>query len=93
MASIVPVSGRKPRATFNSLCYTVGHHRIRGQAAVVVQQQMQLDRALPLPVLDPIEHDCRQLDDAAVQAHHLVLETEHALATTARRRLHLTLFQ
>src|ERR1700676_3647857 len=52
---------------------------------------MQLDSALPLAILGPVEHGGRQLDDAAVQAHQLVLETE--LAAAARGRLGLTLFQ
>ena len=52
---------------------------------------MQLDRALLLRVFGPVKHGRRQLDDAGVQTHQLVLETE--LATAVRRRLRLTLFQ
>ena len=67
------------------------HHGERGQVAVVVQQQMELDRALLLRVFGPVKHGRRQLDDAAIQAHQLVLETE--LATAVRSRLRLTFLQ
>src|ERR1017187_5749582 len=52
------------------------HHGERRQVAIVVQQQVQLDGALRLLVLRPVEHAHRQVDDAAVQTHQLVLETE-----------------
>src|ERR1039457_6461813 len=52
------------------------HYRERRQVAIVVQQQVQFDRALGPPDLCPIEHAHRQVDDAPVQAHQLVLEAE-----------------
>jgi hypothetical protein len=52
------------------------HHGERRQVAVVVQQQVQLDGALRPPVFRPVEHAHRQVDDASVQAHQFVLETE-----------------
>ncbi len=52
--------------------FSLRHHCERGQVAVVVQQQMQLDRALLLRVFGPVKHGRRQLDDAAVQTHQLV---------------------
>ena len=52
---------------------------------------MQLDGALALAILGPVEHGGRQLDDAAIQAHQLVFEAE--LAATARSRLGLALSQ
>ena len=53
-----------------------GHHRERGQVAIVVQQQVQFDRALGSPEFGPVEHAHRQVDDAPIQAHQLVLEAE-----------------
>src|SRR5690242_2986608 len=53
-----------------------GHHRERRQVAVVVQQQVQLDRALGPPEFGPVEHAHRQVDDAPVEAHQIVFETE-----------------
>src|SRR5271157_423170 len=52
------------------------HHGEPRQVAIVVQQQVQFDRALGPPELCPIEHAHRQVDDAPVQAHQLVLEAE-----------------
>jgi len=54
----------------------LGHHCERRQVAIVVQQQVQLDRPLRPPEFCPIEHAHRQVDDAPVQAHQLVFETE-----------------
>src|SRR5664280_272879 len=64
-----------------------GHHRGRRQVAIVVQQQVQLDRALGPPEFRPVEHAHRQVDDAPVQTHQLVLETEFLPPTLALHQL------
>src|ERR1035441_9111885 len=64
-----------------------GHHRERRQVAIVVQQQVQLDRALGPPKFRPVEHAHRQVDDAPVQTHQLVLETEFLPPTLALHQL------
>src|SRR5215831_13847400 len=53
---------------------------------------MQLDRTLRSLVLGPVEHAGRQVDDAAVQAHELVLETE-LLPAASRGYLRLAFLQ
>src|ERR1035441_5681027 len=64
-----------------------GHRRERRQVAIVVQQQVQLDRALGPPEFRPVEHAHRQVDDAPVQTHQLVLETEFLPPTLALHQL------
>src|ERR1017187_8815162 len=81
---VVPAVDRQDRARLESqrprhldlASLALGHHRERRQIAIVVQQQVQLDRALRPAVFGPVEHAHRQVDDAPVQAHQLVLETE-----------------
>jgi hypothetical protein len=92
---VAPINGQdrtrfqtQPSRHFQFAIFAVGDHRERGQVAVVVQQQMQLDRALPLAILGPVEHGCRQLDDAAVQTYQLILEAELP-APVSRLRLSL----
>ncbi len=49
----------------------------------MIQQQVQFDRPLRPPKLRPVKHAHRQVDDAPVQAHQLVLETELLPSTLA----------
>lgn len=42
----------------------------------MVQQQVQLDRIFRPPNFCLVEHAHRQVDDAPIQAHQLVLEAE-----------------
>jgi hypothetical protein len=51
-----------------------------GQISVVIEHQMQLDRALGAAKLRPVIHRQTQVDHSRVDAHELVLEAELALA-------------
>ena len=55
------------------------HQRKDRQIAVVVQQQVQLDRAFGLPEVGPREQVQTQIDRGGVQAKQLVFETEPLL--------------
>jgi hypothetical protein len=68
------------------------HHREGWQVAVVIQQQMQFDRTFRPPVFGPVKHRGGQIDNAAIQAHQLVLEPE-PFAAAPRGDLHLAFFQ
>ena len=54
----------------------LGDHHQAGQVAVVVEQAMQLDRALGAPELGPVEERRAQVDHRRVQTDQLVLEPE-----------------
>ena len=47
----------------------------------MIQQQMQLDRALRAAELRPVEHVEAQVDDAGVQAAKRILEAKASLRT------------
>jgi len=49
---------------------------LNAEFSIVVQQQVQFDRALRPAKLRPIKHAHRQVEDAPVQAHQLVFKTE-----------------
>ena len=53
-----------------------GNDRKARQVAVVIEQQMQLDRSLGGAKLRPVMHAQAQIDHRGVQAHQLVLESE-----------------
>ena len=60
---------------------------------LVVQQQVQLDRPLRPLILRPVEHAYRQVDDAPLQTHQLVLKTELLLPPALARHQILALAQ
>jgi hypothetical protein len=55
--------------------------RIAGEKAIVIQQQMQLDRALGATETRPSEHAGAQIDHRGVQADQLVFKVEFTPAT------------
>ena len=69
----------------NLMLLAFGDHRIAGEKTVVIQQQMQLDRAFGAAESRPIENAGAQIDHRRVQADQLVFEAELA---PARRLLH-----
>jgi hypothetical protein len=54
----------------------LGDHDHAGQIAVVIEQAMELDRALGAPNLGPVEQRRAQIDHSGVQADQPVLEQE-----------------
>ncbi len=54
----------------------VGDDGHAGQVPVVIQQQVECDRALGAPKLGPVEQRGAQIDHGRIQAHELVLEPE-----------------
>ena len=60
-------------------------HRIRRQIALMIEQQMQLDRALGLFEPGPIENFGAQIDHCRVQTYQLVLEAKFPLLALRQR--------
>src|SRR5579883_2812153 len=66
-------------------------HREARQVAVVIEQQVQLDRPLGGTKLRPVVHRKAQVNHRGVQAHQLVLEAELLrLSSSGLRQLRLT---
>jgi hypothetical protein len=53
-----------------------GDDPIAGQASIVIEQQMQLDRSFGTAKLCPVEHLQTEIDHRRIQAKKLVLETK-----------------
>ena len=53
---------------------------IAGQQALMIEQKMQLDRALAAPVLRPVEDRGAELDQRGIEREQLVLEAEAVAA-------------
>jgi hypothetical protein len=78
-AGVVPEAQRARHANLADL--GLGHHREAGRVAVVIQQQVQLDSPLGAGELGPVEQRHRQVDQAGIQTHELVLEAKLLRAT------------
>jgi hypothetical protein len=55
-------------------------HRIAGEASIMVQQQMQLNRAFGAAKARPVEGAGAQIDHRGIHADQLVLEAELVLS-------------
>ena len=57
-----------------------GHQGIAGQQSLMIEQQMQLHRALRAAVLRPVEDGGAEFDEGGVQSQQFVLEAESLLS-------------
>ena len=65
--------------------FAIGEDRETGQVTVMIQQQMQFDRALGTAELRPIVEFQAEINDAGIQTDQLVLEPEFRLPRTGLR--------